>query len=90
MARATLPLILTSTRSQCAAREEALRNEIAGLQEQLGLVSTIALSCQPLRESPRQGEDPEQVVNKHIKLLHDYNEAKDAAQVRLQSCLARL
>ncbi|KAI5121842.1 hypothetical protein M0805_003275 [Coniferiporia weirii] len=26
-------------------------------------------------------EDAEQVVNKHIKLLHDYNEAKDAAQL---------
>jgi Swi5 len=28
-------------------------------------------------------EDPEKIVEKHIKLLHDYNESKDAAQVLL-------
>jgi hypothetical protein len=28
-------------------------------------------------------EDAEKTVNKHIKLLHRYNEAKDATQVNL-------
>ncbi|KAF9072888.1 DNA repair protein [Rhodocollybia butyracea] len=27
------------------------------------------------------GEDAEKIVNKHIKMLHRYNEAKDAAQI---------
>ncbi|KAI9446015.1 DNA repair protein [Lactarius indigo] len=27
------------------------------------------------------GEDAQQVVSRHIKLLHRYNEAKDAAQI---------
>ena len=29
----------------------------------------------------REDEDAEKIVNKHIKLLHEYNEAKDATQV---------
>jgi len=27
------------------------------------------------------GEDPQKIVSRHIKLLHEYNEAKDAAQM---------
>ncbi|KAI9449730.1 DNA repair protein, partial [Lactarius psammicola] len=27
------------------------------------------------------GEDAQQIVSRHIKLLHRYNEAKDAAQI---------
>ncbi|KAL5494876.1 hypothetical protein ACEPAI_338 [Sanghuangporus weigelae] len=34
-----------------------------------------------LQEHLGQGEDPEKFVTNHIKLLHDYNEAKDAAQL---------
>lgn len=30
----------------------------------------------------KEGVDADKVVSKHIKLLHRYNEAKDAAQVR--------
>lgn len=33
-------------------------------------------------EQALQGEDPSVIVSRHIKLLHDYNESKDAAQVR--------
>jgi hypothetical protein len=29
----------------------------------------------------RPGEDAQMIVSRHIKLLHRYNEAKDAAQV---------
>ncbi|KAG8960885.1 hypothetical protein FRC00_013894 [Tulasnella sp. 408] len=28
-----------------------------------------------------RGEDPKKIVSQHIKLLHDYNEAKDKAQI---------
>ncbi|KAI0071022.1 Swi5-domain-containing protein [Panus rudis PR-1116 ss-1] len=28
-----------------------------------------------------EGENPDEIVNRHIKLLHKYNEAKDAAQI---------
>ncbi|CAG7847335.1 SubName: Full=Uncharacterized protein {ECO:0000313/EMBL:CCA67688.1} [Serendipita indica DSM 11827] len=31
-------------------------------------------------EQALQGEDPSVIVSRHIKLLHDYNESKDAAQ----------
>jgi hypothetical protein len=30
----------------------------------------------------RPNEDPEKIVKRHIELLHKYNEAKDATQVR--------
>ncbi|TRM67022.1 hypothetical protein BD626DRAFT_546047 [Schizophyllum amplum] len=30
--------------------------------------------------------DADKIVKKHIKLLHRYNEAKDATQVRSSSC----
>jgi Swi5 len=36
----------------------------------------------------RNGEDAQKIVSRHIKLLHRYNEAKDAAQVILQ-CMAK-
>ena len=32
-----------------------------------------------------EDEDAEKIVSRHIKLLHRYNEAKDAAQVCLRS-----
>ncbi|KAI0321249.1 hypothetical protein OF83DRAFT_1051548, partial [Amylostereum chailletii] len=32
-----------------------------------------------------EGEDADKIVSKHIKLLHRYNEAKDATRVRLAS-----
>lgn len=35
-----------------------------------------------LASRAREGENAEQIVSQHIKLLHRYNEAKDATQVR--------
>lgn len=35
----------------------------------------------------REDENPDEIVSRHIKLLHRYNEAKDAAQVN-QYCSA--
>ncbi|KAN0129598.1 Swi5 domain containing protein [Lactarius tabidus] len=32
-------------------------------------------------QSRRPGENAQQIVARHIKLLHHYNEAKDAAQI---------
>ncbi|KAG9016689.1 hypothetical protein FRB90_002481 [Tulasnella sp. 427] len=32
-------------------------------------------------EATLEGEDPKKIVSQHIKLLQDYNEAKDKAQV---------
>ncbi|KAG9047078.1 hypothetical protein FS837_003115 [Tulasnella sp. UAMH 9824] len=32
-------------------------------------------------ESEVEGEDPKKIVSQHIKLLHEYNEAKDKAQI---------
>lgn len=37
----------------------------------------------------REGEDAELIVKKHIALLHLYNEAKDATQVRVVTTISR-
>lgn len=52
----------------------------------LGNVHFVHEDCYELINSyhKREGEDADQIVSKHIKLLHQYNEAKDAAQVRSQ------
>ncbi|KDQ12064.1 hypothetical protein BOTBODRAFT_176827 [Botryobasidium botryosum FD-172 SS1] len=34
-----------------------------------------------LLEAALGDEDPQKIVSRHIKLLHEYNEAKDAAQM---------
>ena len=34
-----------------------------------------------MKSSAREKEDADKIVKTHIKLLHEYNEAKDAAQV---------
>ncbi|KAJ7576972.1 Swi5-domain-containing protein [Mycena floridula] len=50
------------------SRVAALQEEVDRLQEELGQASSA-------------GEDADKIVKAHIKLLHRYNEAKDAAQV---------
>jgi hypothetical protein len=47
--------------------------------------SLASLTLTPLGKR-RPDEDPEKIVKRHIELLHKYNEAKDATQVRFQ-CL---
>ena len=37
----------------------------------------------------RPNEDPEKIVKRHIELLHKYNEAKDATQVRFSLFIFR-
>jgi Swi5 len=36
-----------------------------------------------ISDASNSGDDPEKIIERHIKLLHDYNESKDAAQVLL-------
>ena len=38
-----------------------------------------------LHNTSREGEKAEQIVTRHIELLHKYNEAKDATQVSVMS-----
>ncbi|KAJ4488576.1 hypothetical protein J3R30DRAFT_3242416, partial [Lentinula aciculospora] len=45
-------------------------------------ISELQAEVDRLQEELGQDKDAEKIVNKHIKLLHRYNEAKDAAQVR--------
>ena len=44
-----------------------------------------SLSCAKLHNASRDGEKAEQIVTRHIELLHKYNEAKDATQVSVMS-----
>jgi hypothetical protein len=55
------------------------------LQIVLGCVATVIPTKIPLSSSCREGEDADKIVARHIQLLHQYNEAKDATQVYLLS-----
>ena len=64
-------------------RISALTAEIDKLQAELGyeqenreLTLKMTTNC-----IDSKNEDAEEIVNKHIRLLHSYNEAKDATQV---------
>ena len=64
-------------------RISALTAEIDKLQAELGyeqedreLTLKMTTNCIDSKD-----EDAEEIVNKHIRLLHSYNEAKDATQV---------
>jgi hypothetical protein len=63
------------------ARIATLQTEADELQRQLGLAAITLLLWGP-SISLRDKGDAEAIVKKHIKLLHQYNEAKDATQVR--------
>ncbi|KAM5539894.1 hypothetical protein V8D89_006397 [Ganoderma adspersum] len=53
------------------ARIEALQAEVKELQKVLGYAFLAS----------REDENAEKIVSRHIKLLHKYNEAKDATQI---------
>ncbi|KAF9650314.1 hypothetical protein BDM02DRAFT_3093334, partial [Thelephora ganbajun] len=61
-------------------------------QKQAALIADLEREIEELQKEFGEHEDPNDIVSKHIKLLHRYNEAKDAAQVvstiRLSSMLA--
>ncbi|KAJ3733903.1 hypothetical protein DFJ43DRAFT_994113, partial [Lentinula guzmanii] len=44
-------------------------------------ISELQAEVERLQAELGQDEDAEKIVHNHIKLLHQYNEAKDAAQV---------
>ncbi|KIM48711.1 hypothetical protein M413DRAFT_37390, partial [Hebeloma cylindrosporum] len=44
---------------------------------------SLQLEIDRLQAQLGPNEDPEKIVKRHIELLHKYNEAKDATQVRL-------
>ncbi|KAF9785756.1 hypothetical protein BJ322DRAFT_1107648 [Thelephora terrestris] len=45
------------------------------------LIADLEREIEELQKEFGEHEDPKVTVSKHIKLLHRYNEAKDAAQV---------
>ncbi|KAI0652658.1 Swi5-domain-containing protein [Trametes meyenii] len=53
------------------ARQNAQQARIEALQAEV----------KELQKTLGEGENAEQIVSKHIKLLHRYNEAKDATQI---------
>lgn len=63
-------------------RVAALQKEVEELEQTLGYASRLGFPVLPYPDTLfRGGLDPEKIVSKHIKLLHRYNEAKDATQV---------
>ncbi|KAJ3728593.1 DNA repair protein [Lentinula raphanica] len=50
-------------------------------QTQEARISELQAEVDQLQHQLGQGEDAEKIVNQHIKLLHRYNEAKDATQI---------
>ncbi|EJD45779.1 hypothetical protein AURDEDRAFT_64202, partial [Auricularia subglabra TFB-10046 SS5] len=54
-------------------KKRDLGARVAGLQAEI----------EELERQLGAGESAEQIVSRHIKLLHEYNEAKDACQVIL-------
>ncbi|KAJ3809605.1 DNA repair protein [Lentinula lateritia] len=50
-------------------------------QMQEARITQLEAEVNRLQQELGQDEDAEKIVNKHIKLLHRYNEAKDAAQM---------
>ncbi|KIO33355.1 hypothetical protein M407DRAFT_241135 [Tulasnella calospora MUT 4182] len=53
-----------------ASDDKSLAKDVKSLQEGIHAL-----------ENALGGEDPKKIVSQHIRLLHDYNEAKDKAQV---------
>lgn len=50
-------------------------------KKQEARLTALQAEIEALQKELREGEDAEQIVKKHISLLHRYNEAKDATQV---------
>ncbi|KAJ3762608.1 Swi5-domain-containing protein [Lentinula raphanica] len=68
--------------STFTAADTLIWEEIPGkLDEAFIAPSSLRVGCQNDNIITSQGEDAEKIVNQHIKLLHRYNEAKDATQI---------
>ncbi|KAI0937370.1 hypothetical protein AcW1_001369 [Taiwanofungus camphoratus] len=51
-------------------------------KKQQARIAALQAEVDELQKVLGEDEDVELIVSRHIKLLHQYNEAKDAAQVR--------
>lgn len=72
-----------------------MEQEIEQLQARLGWASSSVKSAymrlfkrRCFQNVFREGVDAEKIVKRHIALLHKYNEAKDAAQVRFNPLIS--
>ncbi|TPX70033.1 hypothetical protein SpCBS45565_g02066 [Spizellomyces sp. 'palustris'] len=68
---------------QKAAYKETLKADIANLRQRIAELTEEGRS---LESALRPGVDVDQMLNSHIKLLHDYNEIKDVGQMLLGKC----
>ncbi|KAH9980884.1 DNA repair protein, partial [Lactifluus volemus] len=50
-------------------------------QEREARIAELEAQVTELQKELGNGEDAQKIVSRHIKLLHRYNEAKDAAQI---------
>jgi hypothetical protein len=50
-------------------------------------VAALEAEMNELQAQLGPDEDAQQIVSRHIKLLHEYNEAKDATQVRVTEAI---
>lgn len=72
----------TDTRPSTQVALTGIHLEIAALESRLKLVNPNVSTLNDLHVLVIcSGEDPQKIVTRHIKLLQDYNEAKDKAQV---------
>lgn len=70
----------TTKDNHIVENEEFIRTKIELLQAKLGSARVLIARCMLLMTFSRE-EDANAIIERHIKLLHDYNASKDAAQV---------
>ncbi|KZT01142.1 uncharacterized protein LAESUDRAFT_707840 [Laetiporus sulphureus 93-53] len=51
------------------------------IKKQLARIAAIEAEIDEIQKQLGEGEDAKEIVSRHIKLLHRYNETKDAAQI---------
>ncbi|KAI0814823.1 Swi5-domain-containing protein [Irpex lacteus] len=64
----------------CKIKQIAMHASMSARQQQ-ARVQALQAEITQLRARLGENEDADQIVGRHIKLLHHYNEAKDAAQI---------
>ncbi|KND02227.1 uncharacterized protein SPPG_02709 [Spizellomyces punctatus DAOM BR117] len=68
---------------QQAAYKETLKTDVANLRQRIAELTEEGRS---LESALRPGVDVEEMLNSHIKLLHEYNEIKDVGQMLIGKC----
>ncbi|KAG7452064.1 uncharacterized protein BT62DRAFT_999805 [Guyanagaster necrorhizus] len=51
------------------------------IKKQEARIAALETEVEHLQTELGENEDAEKIVKRHIKLLHQYNESKDAAQI---------